>query len=144
MKEIMYRKVPMMMHAIDKEGRLIDVNDEWCMVMEYQREEVIGKKSIEFLTQASRNMAIRSILPYFFEHGECRNVPYQFVKKSGAILEVELSAHSIRDEAGTIIESRAVLVDVTDRNRILRQVFAQNPTLAEEFSYIHLFKTRSR
>ncbi|CAM2070622.1 PAS domain-containing protein [Sulfidibacter corallicola] len=110
-----YRDVPVMMHAIDNEGVLIDVNDEWCRVMGYRRDEVLGRKSLDFLTEESRNLAIKSVLPFFFEKGYCKNVPYQFVTKSGAIIEVELSADSVRNEDGTVRESRAVLVNRSER-----------------------------
>jgi PAS domain S-box-containing protein len=119
---IEYRKLPVMMHAIDSEGVLIDVNDEWLRKMEYKHEEVIGRKSIEFLTRESRERAVNSILPYFFEQGHCRNVPYQFVTKSGIILEVELSADLVRDKSGDMWQSRAILIDVTERNLLLRSL----------------------
>ena len=116
-----YRDIPIMMHTIDAGGRLVDVNPEWCRVMGYAREEVLGRKSIEFLTERSRSYAVSFVLPQFFEEGTCRNVPFQFVTKDARILDIELSALVVRGADGEAFHARAVLVDVTERNRIYRQ-----------------------
>jgi two-component system sensor histidine kinase/response regulator len=113
-----YNKSPVMQHSIDHQGNLISVSDYWLEKLGYDREAVIGRSSTDFLTSESRRYAEEIVLPAFFEAGFCWDVPYQFVCKNGETLDVLLSGIAERDATGKIIRSLAVLVDVTERNRI--------------------------
>jgi PAS domain S-box-containing protein len=111
----LYNKTPVMLHSIDAQGRLISVSDYWLECMGYDRSEVIGRPSVEFLTPQSQRYAQDVVLPAYFETGICKEVPYQFVKKNGEIIDVLLSAIAEKDEEGQVYRSLAVLVDITDR-----------------------------
>jgi PAS domain S-box-containing protein len=50
----LYRKTPVMLHSIDNEGLLVAVSDAWLEGLGYSREEVIGRKIVEFMTGESR------------------------------------------------------------------------------------------
>lgn len=113
----LYHSTPAMMHSIDSEGRIVSVSDYWCEYLGYERSEVLGKKSIDFLTEQSRNYAINYAFPQYLQAGWCRDVPYDFVKSNGEEVNVLLSATSVKDETGKIIRSMAVLVDVSEQRR---------------------------
>lgn len=113
-----FHNIPVMIHSIDKGGRLIDVSNHWLEQSGYTRDEVIGKKSTEFLTDESARYAKEVALPEFFRKGYARNVPYQFVKKNGEVMETLLSAISERDKNGNFVRSYAVFYDVTEEKRI--------------------------
>src|SRR5689334_22347904 len=55
---VLYDRAPIMMHSIDAEGRLIEVNEEWEQGLGYTRSEVLGRKSMEFMSEESRHSAI--------------------------------------------------------------------------------------
>ena len=112
-KALRYEHTPVMIHSIDTEGRLIDVNPFWLKRLGYERDEVIGKPSTDFLTEESRKRAVEQYLPAFFETGHCENLPYQLVARSGEVVDVLLSASSVRDAAGEVVASVATLVDAT-------------------------------
>ena len=113
----LYENTPVMLHSIDPQGRLISVSNYWLKKLGYDRSEVIGRKSIEFLTEESRRYAQEVILPEFFFMGSCLEIPYQFVCKSGKIIDVLLSAIVEKDQSGQVICSLAVLIDVTERKQ---------------------------
>lgn len=115
--QALYERTPAMLHSIDREGRLIYVSDRWLETLGYRRPEVIGRRSTEFLTEASKKYAREVVLPVFLRTGRCEDVEYQFVTKAGQILDVLLSATSERDEAGQVRQSLAVLTDVTAKKR---------------------------
>ena len=78
----LYNNTPVMMHAIDMDGKLITVNDFWLKKLKYQRFEVLGCKSTEFLSKSSQGLAkvrIRKML----KEGEIKDVEYEFVDKEG-------------------------------------------------------------
>ncbi|MBN2637453.1 MAG: PAS domain S-box protein [Bacteroidales bacterium] len=111
----LYNKTPVMLHSIDREGKLISVSDYWLSTLGYTREEVIGRKSTEFLTKESQGYATAVVLPDFMKTGECYNIDYQFVKKDGQVIDCLLSAISERDSDGSVIRSLAVITNITKR-----------------------------
>jgi PAS domain S-box-containing protein len=113
----LYYDTPAMLHSIDQEGRLVSVSDYWLEVLGYERNEVLGWKSTEFLTEASRRYADEVVLPAYFKTGFCKDVPYQIVTKSGKMLDVLLSATAELNDAGEIVRSLAIMTDVTERKR---------------------------
>ncbi len=113
----LYENTPVMMHSIDHDGRLVSVNNYWLEVLGYERSEVIGRRSTDFLTEASRRYAAEVALPEFFKTGSARDVEYQIVKKNGEVIDVLLSAIADRDEAGEIRGTLAFIIDVTERKQ---------------------------
>ncbi|MEZ6184346.1 MAG: response regulator [Planctomycetota bacterium] len=105
---------PVMAHSIDERGLLLDVSDEWLRVLGYRREEVIGRPSSDFLSPESAAYAREVILPEFFRTGACRQVPYDFVTKSGSYVPVLLSGVALENEQGEFWRSVAVLTDVSE------------------------------
>ena len=112
-----YDRMPSMMHSIDNNGRLLSVSDCWLEKIGYKREEVIGRKSVEFLTEESRRYAETVALPKFKKTGYARDIPYKFVTKSGEIVDILLSAIAERDEEDNYTRSLAILTDITEQKR---------------------------
>ena len=114
---LLYNRTPVMLHSIDSSGKLLSASDLWLDVMGYERDEVIGHKSTEFLTPTSRQYANEVILPLFFETGYIKDIPYQMVTKKGDTIDVLMSATAEKDEKGNINRSLAVMIDITERKR---------------------------
>lgn len=117
----LYEATPVMLHSIDAEGRLVSVSDLWLTTMGYTRDEVLGRRSTEFLTPESRVRA-REVLPRFFREGFCKDVPYQLVRRDGTLIDVRLSATAEHDAEGRVTRSLAVMTDVTDQLRAQREL----------------------
>lgn len=132
-----YNSAPVMLHSIDREGRLISVSEFWLEKMGYKRSEVIGRFSTEFLTAESSEYAKKIVLPNFMAKGICKDISYQFVKKNGEIIDVLLSAISEKDKNGNVNRSLAVITDITqlkqkddalrDREEFLRKMIQTIP-----------------
>ncbi|HEY9074304.1 MAG TPA: PAS domain S-box protein [Desulfobaccales bacterium] len=112
-----YHRAPAMLHSVDAEGRLVMVSDHWLATLGYEREEVIGREITDFFSETSRRYAETSVFPQFFQTGACKDISYQFLKKNGETLDILLSAIAERDEAGRIVRSLAVSIDVTQRQQ---------------------------
>lgn len=119
----LYRKTPAIMHSIDQTGVLTEVSDEWLKALDYERDDVIGRKSSDFLTPASRQDALKNI-PKFWAKGFVNRFPYTFVSRQGLPVEMELSAVLNPDKT-----SLAVLEDVTERNAAQRELQEKNQAL---------------
>jgi two-component system, sensor histidine kinase and response regulator len=111
-----YQRTPVMMHSTDRNGLIIDVSDHWLSTMGFSREDVIGKKSISFLTSESQNRA-KALMPALFEHGHIENIEHQFVGKDGEVIDVLLSAIVERGPDGGIRRTLVVCQNITEQKK---------------------------
>jgi len=118
----LYHNTPAMLHSIDTKGKIVSISNYWSEVMGYRRDEVIGQALTRFFTPDSRRFAHDEVFPQFFQQGFCRDIPYQFVKKNGQIIDVLLSAIADRDRGGRITRTLAVSIDITERKRTEAQL----------------------
>ncbi|SDM80668.1 PAS domain S-box-containing protein [Maricaulis salignorans] len=119
--EATYRATPAMMHTIDASGTIREVSDYWLSHLGYSRDEVIGRKSTDFLDPESGQRAVETSLPELFQSGRNTDIPYRFIRKDGTKLDVLLSSFLERDQDGNPLHSYAVITDVTP----LRAAYAQ-------------------
>jgi diguanylate cyclase (GGDEF)-like protein/PAS domain S-box-containing protein len=124
------QNTPAMLHSIDAQGRLVSVSVRWLDCLGYTAEEVLGHQSVEFLTPQSRRFAEEKGLPAFYRTGSCTDVPYQFVRKDGTIIEVLLSAILERDPEGRPLRSLTAMIDVTTLKLTQEDLNARNLELS--------------
>ncbi|AFM25673.1 MASE3 domain-containing protein [Desulfomonile tiedjei] len=113
----LYSKTPAMLHSIDHNARIVSVSDYWLEKLGYTTSEVLGKSAADFLSEESRREALEVHLPNFFEQGLLKDIPYQYVKKNGQLIDVLFSAIKVDDFGENPERSLAVAVDVTERNK---------------------------
>jgi PAS domain S-box-containing protein len=101
----LYNNTPVMLQACDHETRLYSVNKYWLETLGYEWEEVQGRQTREFMTEASRDNVIHRVIPVLLETGTIHDFEYQMVKKNGQVLDVALTAVSERDGDGHIIRT---------------------------------------
>jgi PAS domain S-box-containing protein len=114
----LYQASPAILQSIGPDGRLLDVSDRWLALTGYARDEVIGRPSSDFLSEASRRQAQDVVLPGFFRTGYCDRVEYEFVRRDGSVVDVLLTAVLERDGEGRPLRSLALLEDVSARKRL--------------------------
>jgi diguanylate cyclase (GGDEF)-like protein/PAS domain S-box-containing protein len=112
--ESWFRVSPAMLHSIDSQGRLISVSDAWLAKLGYEREEVLGKLSSDFLTPESQKHAVENVLPEFFRRGHCENVEYEMIRKDGHVISVLLSGILQNNSSPDDCRSIAIITDVTE------------------------------
>jgi diguanylate cyclase (GGDEF)-like protein/PAS domain S-box-containing protein len=118
----LYERSPVMMHSVDRERRLLSVNDAWLATLGYTRAEVLGRDSSEFLTPESRRRALESVVPRFIREGSLRDVDYQMQTRSGEIIDVQLCAIWETDAEGRPLRTLSVLKDVTEARRLAQRM----------------------
>jgi PAS domain S-box-containing protein len=128
---------PAMVHSIDGDGRILSVSDTWLQKLGFDRAEVIGRHSVDFLTPESRLRAVNEVLPNFFRRGRVENVEYQMIRKDGGVIDVLLSGVLLKDPKGGSPVSLAVMSEVTELNvakRKLAESEARYRSLVEDQS----------
>jgi len=124
----LYNNTPIMMHAINIKGQLISVNQYWLKKLGYKKEEVLGKKSTDFLTESSRKRA-NQYIPILMKDGQIKDLEFKFIKKNGDLIDVMLSAEVQYDDYKQPISAFAMLRDVTEQKKAREKIIAQNEQL---------------
>ncbi|SNT18469.1 PAS domain S-box-containing protein [Ekhidna lutea] len=116
-----YNKAPVMMHSINEKLEIISVSDFWLEKMGYERNEVIGKTPVDFISESSM-IDIATNLKKLFKDGYVKNVEYKYRRKSGDEIDVILSAVAEYDEEGNFERSITGMLDVTDLKEAERKL----------------------
>lgn len=124
-----YEESPVMMHAIDENGIIELVSDRWLRRLGYDRAEVVGRPSIDFLTEESRRK-VQARMADFRSGGIVEDEEHDVMAKSGEVIHVMMSATTEVDEDGNFLRSMAVLEDVTERRRLARETLQLNERLS--------------
>ena len=91
-------------------------SDAWLDLLAYRREEALGRKLTDFMTEESKRRFEETVWPSLQRGGEIRRAEYQFVRKSGEILDVLLSAREEQSD-GEPVRTLGGLIDITSRKR---------------------------
>lgn len=110
-----YDRAPVMMHSIDQNGIIRNVNAKWLQELGYSKEEAVGQR-IDFIMTPPSTQKLSTVLPQFWHKGHMTDVPYQYVKKNGLVIDVLLNSVVMDDPAWGIV-SLSVLRDITDKKR---------------------------
>lgn len=123
--QLVFRRAPAMMHSVNEEGRLVEVSDKWLEMLGYERDEVIGRLTGEFLTNESRLYSHEVIYPSFFRTGRIVRQPQELRRSDGSVIEVEIDAEVLRDFGDGRLLCIAVLTQVGQRNEAQRLLAAR-------------------
>ncbi|MCH7605754.1 MAG: PAS domain S-box protein [Chloroflexi bacterium] len=120
--DIMFEYAPVMMHSINEEGVLVKVNQHWLATMGYELDEVLGRKSIDFLTEESRSQAVSDTLPLFWQAGRAHSIGCELVRKDGRVFDVLLDAYMIEQPQG----DRTTLATLSERRHVSQRPVASS------------------
>jgi PAS domain S-box-containing protein len=112
----LYRETPLPLHVIGSDGRIEKVSNTWLNLLGYTLEEVSGRKLTDFMTVKSKLVYDETVRPKLQRGEEVREVELQFMRKSGEVLDVLLSAHEELAE-GRPARTLGGLMDITARKR---------------------------
>jgi len=131
----LYRFTPAMLHTIDATGKLVTVTDRWLEKLGYTRQEVIGRPVTEFYTPDDRRVWQGKRLLELIHRGDFENAERKMLAKDGRELDIVMSAIARRDEQGNVDRLLVASKDVTERNRVereLRDALDENARLSDE------------
>ena len=131
----LYRSTPAMLHTVDKDGLIVTVTDHWLQKLGFEREEVVGRPITDFFSNADRKLYADGRLTELIGEGSFNNLKRQMLSKNGTVIDLVMSAISVRNEHGEVEHMLVASKDVTERNRAereLRRTLAENARLREE------------
>ncbi len=109
----LYEQTPAMMHSIDSDGLVLSVSDRWLETMGYLREDVIGRRALDFFTDESRHLR-QDDLQQLWANGRHTSGVLQVKRQDGNLLDIVASAIVQYDEGGRALRALVVTDDVTE------------------------------
>ena len=131
----LYRTTPAMLHTVDGAGLIVTVTDHWLSKLGYSRDEVVGRPITDFFSVRDRKFYSDGRLQSLIAEGEFNNLERQMLAKDGTVLDLVMSAISLRDEGGAVDRMLVASKDLTQRRRAereLRRTLAENARLRKE------------
>jgi PAS domain S-box-containing protein len=126
-----------------------EVNDAFCELMGYSREEMVGKESRMFFPTDEEYQAIGQMYPIIAHLGSV-TIEMRFLRKDGAIINVILSISAL-DKNNLALGVVMSVVDITKRKNAefkLRESLAEaqhfHEALDNVSSYVYMKDTESR
>jgi PAS domain S-box-containing protein len=137
----LYENTPVMMHSLDENGRILEVNQFWLDNLGYRRGEVIGRPVVEFASPEFRDTVQYVIMPQLARDGFIRDVEVQGVKHNGELIDLVASSVVKRDAHGLFLHSQTFMVDVTEQRRAQRENFYLQEQLQSELNFEEIVGT---
>ncbi len=97
-------------------AKIVECNRTTARALGYTKGELIGREVYDAYHPDCIEDAKRSF-ETFVRTGEVRDAELQLLRRDGPTIDVTLNASSIRDETGSVVRSRSVWRDVSDRRR---------------------------
>ncbi len=99
----------------DLNGNVVEFNRAAEEVLEYKKEDVIGKPADRFYLDKNER---KNILDIVGKKGKINNYETRFMTKSGKILQVSLTLSHLRDNSGKVIGTVGISRDVTIKKEL--------------------------
>ena len=100
---------------IDENMLLLYVNNRFCEIMGYSRDEIIGRSASDFLAEADKKIVAEQIARR--KAGKRDSYELAWIRKDGQKIFVLMSPKPIFAPDGSFQGSIAVVTDITDRVR---------------------------
>ena len=102
---------------MDEDLVIVDVNDAYCKMLGYSREELLGKTPLDLATEKFKQFMVdnRDIIlakEYREFEGSC-------TAKSGREVPVLVHGNTLRDDQGSVIGNMAFVTDMTEHKKAL-------------------------
>ena len=112
----LYENAPVAYFAIGEDARIRRCNKRAEELLGYAAEELVGRPVLDLYADAPQGKDKASKVFQRFKDGEAvRDEELQMQKADGTPVWIILSVNAIRDSQGRIVESRSMVVDITER-----------------------------
>ncbi|WP_158804361.1 PAS domain S-box protein [Acidisoma sp. L85] len=115
--ESLYNEAPVPLHSLDSNQKLVSVSDRWLALLGYARNEVLGRSITEFLSPRTTRVLSDRHGNEPVETGSFDDCDYEFVKKTGELVDVSVSARVVLNEQGRVQRTMVAVIDVTERKQ---------------------------
>ena len=135
--ELTYRKFIEMTSQgywfIAPDFKSIDVNQSLCRMLNYEKDEMIGKSIFDFVNDNNKAIFLNSVTK--MTEQEHRNYEIALQKKDGEEINCQFNATTVWDQSGNIEGSFAFITDISERKRAEAELKSSQRQLADIINF---------
>jgi sigma-B regulation protein RsbU (phosphoserine phosphatase) len=102
---------------MDENLAIVDVNEAYCRLIGYTREELLGRTPLDFTTEKYRQILLTRQEKLLEQ--EYRSLESVLVRKNGSHVPVLIHGNRLKDDAGAVIGNMAFVTDMTEHKKAL-------------------------
>ena len=102
---------------MDEDLKIVDVNEAYCRLLGYTREEILGKTPLDLATEDFRQFMLTNRDTILGQ--EYREFEGSSVAKDGRHVPILVHGNTLRDDRGDIIGNMAFITDMTEHKKAL-------------------------
>ncbi len=102
---------------MDEDLHIMDVNDAYCRMLGYSRDELLGKRPFEHATESFREFMQVNREKILSQ--EYREFEGESVAKDGRIVPIFIHGNTLRGDRGEVIGNMAFITDMTEQKKAL-------------------------
>jgi len=138
----LYDNAPDMYHSVDKNGIIIDCNETEAKMLGYRKDEIIGKKIIDFMTEESKKLQME-FFPNINKYSHIQ-IERDFVRKDGSVFTAALNVYVEVDEKGNFVKTKTIGRDITYRKKIEEELRKSKEALRKLSLYLQNIRESER
>jgi len=100
---------------LDQNLRIIRVNQRYCEITGYSAKELLGRDPTTFDHPEERQADQEAVASFLRGESPLYEREKRYVRKNGEIIWVLVTAAAIRDEAGNLVSTASIVMDITAR-----------------------------
>jgi len=112
----LFENAPLGYQSLDANGDFMEVNETWCSLLGYTKEEVLSRNFSEFIHPDFREV-FKENFPKFKSMGYILGVEFEMVKKDGSEIVVSFDGKIGHKDDGSFKQTHCVLKDITERKQ---------------------------
>ncbi len=121
----LYHNAPIGYHEIDRDGRIVEINETEARLLGYTREEMLGRSIFDFVADSDRQTAIQSVAEKIHRIKPIGEFERFYLTKEGRPVRVSIRDKLVLDPNGNVTGIRSVVEDITER-RLLEEQLRQS------------------
>ena len=102
---------------MDQDLVIVDANDAYCGLLGYTRDEILGKRPLDFAAEEFRQFMVTNRENILSQ--EYRELEGTLVTKDGRRVPILVHGNNLRDDQGNIIGNMAFVTDMTEHKKAL-------------------------
>ena len=110
----LFEKAPISYQSLNESGNIIEVNETFCVLLGYAKEEVLNRNFAEFLDPQGLQ-TFQENFPNFKTRGYVNQVPFRMKKKNGEFIDILLDGKIGHNDDGSFKQTHCVFQDVSER-----------------------------
>ncbi|HEU4618184.1 MAG TPA: PAS domain S-box protein [Gammaproteobacteria bacterium] len=117
---------------VNKEGRFVSVNDRYCEITGYSRDELVTMSPFQLDHPDDKDRDLECVLTALADPSAIYQTEKRYVRKDGMVRWVHVAANFLRDQMQRPIQTVAVCLDISERKRA-EQALHEADRLKDEF-----------